>query len=371
MSSVVGRVVAPLVNTNEPESLVIEVCVSPGDVVAQGDVLCVLETSKSTEDVEADRAGHVGPLRVATGDMVEAGALICEIWDGPPPAEDPVAVGAGGVAPRLTRKAQAMIAQAGITDLSSLPTDRFVTQRDVEDLIARHASDAPVALDPDVVERIGPDSIVVFGGGGLGRSVIDVIRAAGTHRVVAVVDDRLAAGTDVLGVPVVGGAATLGPLADAGLRNVAHAVGGIGRMSVRTTVAERIAQAGLGMPVLVDPSATVSPSAVLGDGSQVHPGAHVQAGSVMGRNVLVNTGVVVAHDCRVGDHVHLAPGAILAGDVTVGDGTLVGMGVTLLLGVTVGAGCVIGNGAHVLADVPDGTRVAVGTVWTGSEASDG
>ena len=48
-----------------------------------------------------------------------------------------------------------------------------------------------------------------------------------------------------------------------------------------------------------------------------------------------------------------------------------GMGVTILLGVTVGAGCIVGNGAHLLADVPDGTRVPVGTVWTGAEGSHG
>lgn len=370
MSNVVGRVVAPLVNTNEPEALVIEVAVSPGDVVAEGDLICVLETSKSAEDVLSEFAGHVGPLRVAVNDMVEAGALICEIWDGPPPAGTEAA-SAGGPAPKLTRKAAALIEQAGITDLSSLPTDRFVTERDVRDLIARRAAAAPVELDPALVERIGARSIVVYGGGGLGRSVIELIRGAGDFDVLAVVDDRLSPGDDVLGVPVVGGAGALTALAAAGLQRAAHAVGGIGRMSVRAQVADRIAAAGLALPPLVDRTASVSPSAQLGDGAQVHPGAHVQAGAVIGRNVLVNTGVIVAHDCRVGDHAHLAPGAILAGDVTVGAGTLVGMGVTVLLGVTVGAGCVIGNGAHLLADVPDGTRVPVGTVWTGAEASDG
>ncbi len=371
MSRIVGRVVAPLVNTNEPEALVIELAVAAGDVVAQGDLICVLETSKSAEDVEAEFAGHIGPLRIGLNDMVEAGALICEIWDGPPPAQEARAAGAGGAAPKLTRKAEAMIAQAGITDLSSLPTDRFVTQRDIEELIARQAAAAPVELDPDLVSRIGPRSIVVFGGGGLGRTIIELIRAGGDHDVLGVVDDGMRPGDDVLGVPVVGGAGALPALAQAGLRHVAHAVGGIGRMSLRATVADRIAAAGLDAPVLVDPTATLSSSATLGDGTQVHAGAQVQAGAQIGRNVLVNTGVIVAHDCRVGDHAHLAPGAILAGDVTVGSGTLVGMGVTILLGVTVGSGCIVGNGAHLLADVPDGTRVPVGTVWTGAEGSHG
>lgn len=248
MSEIVGRIVAPLVNTNEPQALVIEVAVAPGDVVAAGDLICVLETSKSTEDVEAEHAGHIGPLHIALNDMVDAGALICEVWDGPPPAEAAAAAGPGGAAPKLTRKAEAMVAQAGITDLSPLPTDRFITQRDIEELIARQAAATPVELDPSLLGRIGPRSIVVFGGGGLGRSVIELIRAADAHDVLAVVDDGLSPGDDVLGVPVAGGAGALAALAQAGVTQAAHAVGGIGRMSLRTQVADRIAAAGLECP---------------------------------------------------------------------------------------------------------------------------
>ncbi|MFP5451051.1 MAG: biotin/lipoyl-containing protein [Thermoleophilia bacterium] len=363
-STVVAGVVAPLVNNNEPQAQVIELLVANGDVVAEGDLLCVLETSKTTADVEAPAAGHVGRLRLREGDMVDAGAPICDIFDGPPP-EEAAAAAADGAAPRLTRKAEAMAREAGISDLSSLPTDRFITQRDIEELIARRAAAAPVELAPGLVASIGPRSIVVFGGGGLGRCVIEMIRAAGAGDVLGVIDDGLAPGDDVLGAPVLGGQAMLAALAGAGLTRAAHAVGGIGRMSSRVRVAGLIEAAGLAMPAIVDPSATVSPSATLGDGAQVHVGARVMARARIGRNALINTGAVISHDCVIGDHSHIAPGAILAGDVTVGAGTLVGMGVTALLGVSVGADCVIGNGAHLLADVPDGIRVGVGQVWTG------
>lgn len=361
----VAEVVAPLVNNNEPQSQVIELLVADGAVVQAGDLLCVLETSKTTADVEAPAAGHVGRLRVAEGDMVDAGAPICEIFDGPPPAEAPAGEGDGS-APRLTRKAEAALREAGITDLAGLPTDRFVTQRDVEELIARRAADAPVALDAAVLDAIGPRSLVVFGGGGLGRCVIEIVRASGVADLLGVVDDGLAPGDDVLGVPVLGGRGALAALSQAGLRQAAHAVGGIGRMAARERVARAIAEAGLSMPVLVDPSATVSASAELADGAQVHVGARVMARARVGRNVLLNTNAVISHDCVIGDHSHIAPGAVLAGDVTVGEGTLVGMAATVLLGVHVGAGCIVGNGAHLLADVPDGTRVGVGQVWSGA-----
>ena len=364
-SRVIAQVVAPLVNTNEPQSQVIEITVAAGDRVAEGDLICVLETSKSTADVEAEVAGHVGPLRVRLDDMVDAGAVICEIFDGPPPEAPTAGTGGDGAAPRLTRKAEAMVREAGITDLSSLPTDRFITQADIEELIARQATTGPVELAPEVVAAITPRSLIVFGGGGLGRCVIEMVRAAGDFTVLGVVDDGRTPGDQVLDVPVLGGRAALGALAGAGLRHAAHAVGGVGRMSLRADVATAITDQGLEMPAIVDPTAGVSPSAELGPGTQVHAGAMVMAGAEVGRDVLINTGAIISHDCRIGDHSHIAPGAILAGDVTVGEATLVGMGVTVLLGVTIGANCIIGNGADLLADVPDGARIPVGAVWNG------
>jgi len=220
-----------------------------------------------------------------------------------------------GAAPRLTRKAEAMVREAGLTDLSSLPLDRFITQRDIEELIARTAAAAPVEIDPALAARITDASLVVFGGGGLGRCVIEMVRAAGLGEPLGVIDDGLAVGEDVLGVPVLGGTAVMAALAGAGLRRAARAVGGIGRMSGRVRVAGLIADAGLAMPVLIDPSATVSPSAVLEDGAQVHVGARVMARAHIGRNALINTGAIISHDCAVGEHAHIAPGAILAGDV--------------------------------------------------------
>lgn len=364
-SRVVAQVVAPLVNTNEPQSQVIEITVAAGAQVSEGDLICVLETSKSTADVEAEVAGHVGPLRVRVDDMVDAGAVICEIFDGPPPEAAAAGAAADGAAPRLTRKAEAMVREAGLTDLSSLPTDRFITQADIEELVARQAATSPVELAPEVVAAISPRSLIVFGGGGLGRCVIELVRASDAFELLGVVDDGLAPGDLVLGLPVLGGRTALAALAGAGVLHAAHAVGGVGRMSLRADVARAITDHGLALPALVDPTAGVAPSATLGDGAQVHAGAMVQSGAVVGHDVLINTGAIISHDCRIGDHAHIAPGAILAGDVTVGEASLVGMGVTVLLGVTIGANCVIGNGADLLADVPDGARVPVGAVWNG------
>jgi sugar O-acyltransferase (sialic acid O-acetyltransferase NeuD family) len=360
---VVGRILAPLVNTNEPEAEVIELNVTAFSPVAKGDVVCLLETSKATMEVECEHDGWIGELHVALHDRITAGDLICEVFDGPPPRPEPGAVsdGAGtGARPRLTRKAEAMARQAGI-DLATLPTDRFVTERDIQALIA--PPPPAVELDDALLARIRPNSVVIYGGGGLARDLIDSMRTRHELEALCVVDDGLEPGQQVLGVPVVGGRGALPALAAAGVRLAVNAVGAIGRIQVRIDIFEMLDAAGLQLATLVDRGAMVAPSATLAPGAQLFPGSVVSSGAVIGRGALVNTGAIVSHDCRIGDYSHIAPGAILAGDVTVGEATLIGMGVTATLGVRIGARAIVGNGSAVTGDVPDGGIVAAGSVW--------
>jgi acetyltransferase EpsM len=362
----VGRVVAPLVNTNEPDAQVIDLQVTPFSEVAVGDHLCTLETSKATVEVESEYAGFVGPVSIALDDIITAGDLICEIFDAMPDrdAGGAAAPASEGGGPRMTKKAQSLARELGV-DPSLLPTDRFVTEKDVR--LAAQAA-APAELPADLAARIHENALVVFGGGGLGKTLIDLVRAGDRYEVVGVVDDGLEPGTEVLGVPVVGGQRYLAPLAEAGLLWATNAVGAIGRISTRTTVSERIAEAGLRAPALVDPSASIAASATLDDGVQVFAQAIVSAAARVGANTIVNSGAIVSHDCTIGANSHIAPGAVLAGEVVVGEGALVGMGVTASVGLRIGDRCVIGNGSVVTADVPDGTVVSAGTVWPGERA---
>lgn len=107
-------------------------------------------------------------------------------------------------------------------------------------------------------------------------------------------------------------------------------------------------------PVLVHPSAVLSPSVTLGAGALVVAGAIVNADVQIGCGVIINTAASVDHDCKLGDFVHVSPGARLAGNVTVGDRSWIGIGAVVKEGTKIGKDVVIGAGAAVICDVQDG-----------------
>lgn len=206
-------------------------------------------------------------------------------------------------------------------------------------------------------------ALVIYGGGGHSKTIIDLVRAARSFRLVGIIDDNLLTGMSILGLPVLGGADRLPVLFAEGVHLAVNAVGGIGNVAVRISVFDTIAQAGFTCPTLVHPSAWVEPSAHLDEGVQILAKSYVSSDARIGFGSVINAGVVVSHDCVLGRIVNLSPGAMLAGGVVLEDYVQVGMAATINLNIHIGQGARIGNGATVKSDVPSGQVVRAGTIW--------
>lgn len=190
--------------------------------------------------------------------------------------------------------------------------------------------------------------VVIVGGGGHAKVVIESLRASG-HAVAAIVDADPTP-REVLGVPVVGDDLQLSDLRGQGLSALFVA---IGDNQLRQTLGRRARGLGFSLVNAVHPSAVISPSARIGEGVAVMAGAVINAGSHVGDLAIVNTGAVVDHDCRLGAACHLGPASALAGGVTVGDRTFLGVGARVIPGVTIGADSIVGAGGVVVRDLPD------------------
>jgi sugar O-acyltransferase (sialic acid O-acetyltransferase NeuD family) len=194
--------------------------------------------------------------------------------------------------------------------------------------------------------------LVVLGATEFSAEIADVIGDGGEYEVVGFVENDLPerVGRTLNGIPVLW-------IDDAGDLAATHlAVCGLGTTR-RSRFTDQAAAVGFSFATVVHPTAHVSRTAILGEGTIVGPGAIIAAHTTIGRHVIVNRGTLVGHHAVVGHHVSLQSGANVAGLCKIGDATYVGMGALILNTISVGSNSVVGAGAVVTRAVPDNVLV--------------
>jgi len=375
----------PQLNPNEKEALLARLHVQNGQHVNKDEVLCTLETTKATTEVCTEVDGYVIGIRSSEGDIVRAGQILCYIADSPDsPIPDSTAPPVKEVAKvesiihdqtigterlpqglRITRPALKFALIHSI-DLNQLPKGPLIT----EELLQRQFNIvSPEEISQKHINPFDPTAIVIYGGGGHGKSLIELIRSLKTYHIIGILDDGIQSSrtndqpSTIMGISILGGGEKLSELYEQGIRLAVNAVGGIGDIHVRVKIFERLAQHGFACPSLIHPSAYVEPSASLAAGVQVFPHAYIGSEASIGFGAIINTGTIVSHECHIGDYVNLSPGAILAGQVEIGDKVLIGMGVTINIGVKIGSGARIGNNATIKGDVPPNSIIKAGMIY--------
>ena len=361
----------PLINPNEPEALLAGLFVHNGQWVETGFVLCILETTKSTAEIIAERKGFVVGLKCEQGATVQAGEIllwICEEFDSNlqpivpinPSDKKSLLIDSIKTDLRITKPALKLAKAEGL-NLDLLPRDHLVTESEVLNLIRKPNEEVTMQkldfLPPD------SESILIYGGGGHAKMLIDLLRDSNHYQIYGILDDGLALNSEIMGVRVLGGREILPKLHNSGVHLAVNGVGGIGNIKVRIKVFNLLQETGFTFPNTIHPSAIIEPSAFLAPGAQIFGRAYIGGEAQVGFGVIVSTGAILSHDCILDEYSIVSPGAILAGEVHVGSRALIGMGVTVNMRVKIGAGARIGNSATVNQDVPDGGVVRAGTVW--------
>jgi len=142
----------------------------------------------------------------------------------------------------------------------------------------------------------------------------------------------------------------------AGLAGSHYAVCGLAT-TFRSRFTDQMAALGMGFATLVHPSARLSSSSAIGEGSILSVGVIVASHTDIGRHVIVNRGALIGHHTQIGDYVTIHPGANIAGACRIGDAAYIGMGAVVIDHVTIGSHAVVGAGAVVTKDVPDNVLV--------------
>ncbi len=181
----------------------------------------------------------------------------------------------------------------------------------------------------------------LFGASGHGKVIKEILEVCG-ETVEAFIDDNPFI-TEIAGVMVLHDKVSLAPV-----------IVSIGDNAVRKEIVCRLTGP---FGVAIHPSAVVSPSAKIGEGTVIMAGAVVNADAIIGKHCIINTGASIDHECVVGDYCHIAPHATLCGQVHVGEGTLVGVGSCVIPCINIGVWCIVGAGAAVINNISDNMTV--------------
>ncbi|HPT67980.1 MAG TPA: acetyltransferase [Bacillota bacterium] len=206
-------------------------------------------------------------------------------------------------------------------------------------------------LEKDFNGEAAMKKIVLIGGGGHCKVIIDLLKEINGYQIVGITEKN-SAKKQVLGIPVLGDDLILEELYNKGVNYAFITLGVIDNLLQRKVLFEKVKALGFQFPVLIHPAATVAQSAHIGAGTCLLAGAVVNAAAKIGENVIVNTGAIIEHDCIVGSNVQIAPGAILAGQVEVKDNSFIGMGCKIIQGVVIGENSIIGAGSVVTKSIP-------------------
>jgi len=197
--------------------------------------------------------------------------------------------------------------------------------------------------------------ILIFGAGGQGRVVLDILKQSQQYEIVGFVDsNKTLHGKIIDGLPVLGDISILSHLYKEMTKG---AIIAIGDNRVRKELAKTVKENEFCLINAIHPDSSIAQNAQIGEGVAIAAGSIICAHAKIGNNAIINTGAIIEHECVIGDNVHIAPGVKIAGGTLVDDGTYIGIGSTIVEYLKIGKDSVIGAGSVIIEDVPDNVTV--------------
>ena len=175
--------------------------------------------------------------------------------------------------------------------------------------------------------------LILVGGGGHCKSVIDVAESAG-YTILGILDKPEVVGKHVFGYEIIGTDDDMAKYAGKAVFVVT--VGQIKSPDLRIKLHKMLAEAKCELATIIASTAYVSKYAIIGEGC------------------IINTFANIEHDVEVGDYCHISTGGMVNGDCIVGDRCFIGSQSIIANRITVCRDTIVGTGSVVVKDIPFG-----------------
>jgi sugar O-acyltransferase (sialic acid O-acetyltransferase NeuD family) len=196
-------------------------------------------------------------------------------------------------------------------------------------------------------------SIAIYGSGGLGREVLDLVltinKSQPCYKEIVFIDDTKPQGELINGFMTY-------PFSDFikkySVSEIEVAIA-LGEPRHRIALREKVQQHGYSLATLIHPTAFIGTDTVIGEGTIIQYAAFISCNVTIGSNVYIQLHVDVGHDTIIGCDSVISPKVNISGNCRIGDRTYIGLSVPIKEQVIIGSDTIVGMGALVIRDIPD------------------
>lgn len=174
--------------------------------------------------------------------------------------------------------------------------------------------------------------LILLGGGGHCKSVIDVAESAG-YTILGILDKPELVGTMVLDYEIIGTDDDIPRYVDKA--EFLITVGQIKSPAIRKKLALLVMRAGGKFATIIANDAYVSKFARIGEGTVIMHKVVVNADTCIGEHCIINTMANVEHEVQIGGFCHVSTGVMVNGNCVIGDNVFIGSGSILYNGISV------------------------------------
>lgn len=191
--------------------------------------------------------------------------------------------------------------------------------------------------------------LILIGGGGHCKSVIEVAESAG-YEIKGILDMPDEVGKDVLpGHKVIGTDDEIPQYVEE--CDFIITVGFIKNSTLRIKLYNKVKAAGGRLATIIASTAHVSKYAELGEGTVIMHHAFVNAGAKIGDNCIINTFVNIEHDAEVGNQCHISTGTMVNGECKIGENCFIGSQSVCANCIEIASDIIVGAGSVVRKSV--------------------
>jgi len=196
------------------------------------------------------------------------------------------------------------------------------------------------------------NKILLIGGGGHCKSIIDVIEQENKFSIAGIIDRKDLIGENVLDYKIIGSDDDLVKLRE----KYSYAIVSVGQIKtsiVRSRLFKLLKEIDYKVPTIISPFSYVSKYSFIDEGSVVMHHALINAGSRIGKNCIINTKALIEHDVSIEDNCHISTGATINGGSIIKKNTFFGSHSMARENIIIDNNKIVGAGKNIMNNLLD------------------